>query len=427
MSPESLLEAKKNVAHTAAPVRSLPEPRSFELPRSPENTPAATTAGHDFGHMPVNAPPVAAESCPMSLASPRACPFGGACHTCPARVQAKLAVSQPTDVYEQEADRMAEAITRTAAPSILQRKCTRCGDENEEELQRKEATGQELDSELRPETLGMVRDVLQSTGQPLDEATRRFMEPHFGHDFSQVRIHADARAAQSAQVVNSRAFTLGKEIVFGAGQYAPSTNVGCRLIAHEVTHVGQQHDNAAGPNPGMLQRAHPAVIAGAAVGAFALGFGGAAAIDYLSMTRARAERYARELDTLYPGWLSALPNCPCEAPVSNTANWVRDSNPDLQTYHPGATSSFRSTSAATGGSRHGQQCTYDAANRLITSGPGAGTPDVYSPSWGILNIPYHLVYDVKTWKELGWSTYNRYWRPNNGNGCSSNTGGPRTP
>ena len=175
--------------------------------------------------------------------------------------------------------------------------------------------------------------------------------------------------------------------------------------------------------PNLVQRGGPAAIAlvaGAAVLGFLAGFGIAFGIDYLSMTRARAARYARDLDTLYPGWLSALPNCPCAVPTSDPANWVRDTNPDLSTYHPGAAYSYRSTTAATGGSRHGQQCTYDGTGRLITSGPGAGTPDVYSPSWGYLNIPYHVVYDVKTWKELGSSTYNRYWRPNNGNGCPAN-------
>lgn len=74
-------------------------------------------------------------------------------------------------------------------------------------------------------------------GQPLDTATRAFMKPRFGHDFSRVRIHADERAAESAQSINALAYTVGNDIVFGAGQYAPMTAMGQRLLAHELTHT----------------------------------------------------------------------------------------------------------------------------------------------------------------------------------------------
>lgn len=110
MSPDAAMDLEKKQTAGPLPAQSLPQPRGFELPRSPEPGPLAAPAGHQFGGLPVNAPPVIG-SCPMSLASPRACPFGGACHTCPARVQAKLAVDRPGDMYEQEADRMAEAVT----------------------------------------------------------------------------------------------------------------------------------------------------------------------------------------------------------------------------------------------------------------------------------------------------------------------------
>ena len=86
----------------------------------------------------------------------------------------------------------------------------------------------------------IVNDVLGLSGQPLDAATRSFMEPRFGHDFSNVRVHTDARAAQSAQAVNALAFTVGRDVVFGAGQYAPGTVRGSQLLAHELTHVVQQ-------------------------------------------------------------------------------------------------------------------------------------------------------------------------------------------
>jgi len=67
------------------------------------------------------------------------------------------------------------------------------------------------------------------------------MESRIGHDFSQVRVHADARAAESAGAVNALAYTVGQDIVFGPGRYAPQTSEGRRLLAHELTHVVQQH------------------------------------------------------------------------------------------------------------------------------------------------------------------------------------------
>lgn len=94
-----------------------------------------------------------------------------------------------------------------------------------------------------------VLDVLHSPGRPLDAATRSFMEPRFGYDFSQVRIHADAKAEESARAVNALAYTVGRDIAFGPSQYAPETNEGRSLIAHELTHVVQQSaSNASNAN-----------------------------------------------------------------------------------------------------------------------------------------------------------------------------------
>jgi outer membrane protein OmpA-like peptidoglycan-associated protein len=86
----------------------------------------------------------------------------------------------------------------------------------------------------------IVQDVLRSPGRPLDRATRAFMESHFGHDFSQVRVHTDTRAAESARAVNARAYTVGRDIVFVSGQYSPNATSGQRLLAHELTHTVQQ-------------------------------------------------------------------------------------------------------------------------------------------------------------------------------------------
>jgi hypothetical protein len=86
----------------------------------------------------------------------------------------------------------------------------------------------------------IVNEVLRSSGQPLDRATRAFMEPRFGHDFGRVRVHTDTKAAESAQAVHASAYTVGHAVVFGAGRYAPGTGEGRKLVAHELAHVVQQ-------------------------------------------------------------------------------------------------------------------------------------------------------------------------------------------
>jgi len=93
----------------------------------------------------------------------------------------------------------------------------------------------------------IVHEVLQSPGQPLDPETRTFMEPRFGQDLSRVRVHANARAAESAWAVNARAYTVGNAIVFGAGFYAPQNPDGRRLLAHELSHVVQQRPGSSTP------------------------------------------------------------------------------------------------------------------------------------------------------------------------------------
>ncbi len=113
---------------------------------------------------------------------------------------------------------------------VLQRKCRK-----KKPLLQREAAGPAAET-VPP----IVHEVLRSPGQPLDAETRAFMEPRFGHDFSRVRVHMDATAAESARAVNARAYTVGRNVVFGANQYAPGTHEGRRLITHELTHVVQQ-------------------------------------------------------------------------------------------------------------------------------------------------------------------------------------------
>jgi lipoprotein-anchoring transpeptidase ErfK/SrfK len=90
-----------------------------------------------------------------------------------------------------------------------------------------------------------VHEILRSSGQPLGAETRAFMEPRFGHDFSHVRVHSGALAEQSAQDVDAKAYTVGHHIVFGGAQFAPGTDSGRQLLAHELTHVVQQNGESA--------------------------------------------------------------------------------------------------------------------------------------------------------------------------------------
>ena len=129
---------------------------------------------------------------------------------------AKLPVSQPEDSLEREADQFADLIMRTAGPSPQHQPAS-------------------------PGAPGLSD--LAGRGQPLPNDVRSFFEPRFGHDFSSVRIHSDQRAADLAAEHDARAFTVKRDIVFGPGEYQPTTPAGRHLLAHELTHVVQQADS----------------------------------------------------------------------------------------------------------------------------------------------------------------------------------------
>ena len=125
---------------------------------------------------------------------------------------------------------------------LLQRKCA-CGGMPGVDGLCAECRSKRLSAPAeRSEAPPVVHEVLRSPGQPLDAEARAFMEPRFGHDFSQIRVHADSRAAASAEAVRALAYTVGQEVVFGAGQYEPGTTEGRRMLAHELAHVVQQGD-----------------------------------------------------------------------------------------------------------------------------------------------------------------------------------------
>lgn len=147
------------------------------------------------------------------------------------RAQAKLAVSQPGDAHEAEADRIADQVMRMPdgaaeiAPTpmrIVQRAA-------------------ESDSQSSVADSSVEHSIHSlPAGDPLPLAVRQYMEPRFGADFSAVRVHTGTRAHDLAASVQAKAFTFGNKVVFGAGHYAPDTDHGRHLLAHELTHTLQQ-------------------------------------------------------------------------------------------------------------------------------------------------------------------------------------------
>ena len=137
-----------------------------------------------------------------------------------------------------------------ARAELLQRKCARRGSQNlGVECEERRKKGSVLQRRAANQTeLGTVQpiahEMLRSPGQQLDAAARKFMESGFGHNFSQVRLHTDPTAAESARTAGTLAYTTGADFVFGTGQYSPQTGLGLRLLAHELAHVIQQGGKA---------------------------------------------------------------------------------------------------------------------------------------------------------------------------------------
>jgi hypothetical protein len=186
-------------------------------------------------------------------------------------LQRKLAIGAVNDPLESEADAMAERVMNMSGPVAamadsgappLRRKCAcegsgaqcdHCKEERQNSVQLK-AARLVTPTEAPP----MVHEVLRSPGQPLDPAARDFFELRFGRDFSKVRVHTDADASASARAVHAQAYTVGQDVVFDAGKYAPGTVSGQRLLAHELTHVIQQESrNLPGTSGGGAVRRQP--------------------------------------------------------------------------------------------------------------------------------------------------------------------------
>lgn len=160
-----------------------------------------------------------------------------------ARVQRKATVGAADDALEREADTVADKVLTMSAPlsvrstgPSVQRKCARCDEEHEAVVRRKPApagreTALDADAAVR---------ATKGPGEPLPRATRELFEPRFGYDFSQVRVHTGSAAAAAARAIDAEAYTVGQNIVFGAGSFDPHAARGQHLLAHELAHVVQQ-------------------------------------------------------------------------------------------------------------------------------------------------------------------------------------------
>ena len=166
------------------------------------------------------------------------CPCDGGCPRCAPIIQPKLIIGQPDDKYEQEADRVAEQVMSMPEPRLQRQAEEEEPEEEEEELiQTKQVS---IHAPAVTPNLASHIQSLEGGGQPLPRSMRAFFEPRFGYDFSQVRVHTDSHARNTARAINAKAFTTGNDVVFGAGQYSPETSAGKRLLAHELMHVIQQ-------------------------------------------------------------------------------------------------------------------------------------------------------------------------------------------
>lgn len=190
-----------------------------------------------------------------------------------ARVRAKLTVSQAGDPDEQHADLVAERVMRdepaagACSGCAGGAPCAKCAGEAAEHVHRKEGGAHGPDTKaVAPRPSQRLEGL--AGGRPLDAAARDFFEPRFGRDLSGVRIHTGGPASASAKGFNALAYTVGRDIVFGQGQYDAGSQAGRRLLAHELAHVLQQ-DFGSGPGaavPGPLIQRQPTEGQGGARG-----------------------------------------------------------------------------------------------------------------------------------------------------------------
>ncbi|KAA2239288.1 DUF4157 domain-containing protein [Chitinophaga agrisoli] len=175
----------------------------------------------------------------------------------PAAANTQLVIGPVDAPQEREADAIAERVIRMPIPSFIQRKCAHCEQEEQAQrkplasfIQRKEASGNATASAAVTQQIHAT----QGGGSAMSGSTRSFMESRFGADFSSVRIHTGTDAVQLSRDLNAQAFTVGNDIYFNSGKYAPESTEGKHLLAHELTHTLQQ---SGGIGRKMIQRMAP--------------------------------------------------------------------------------------------------------------------------------------------------------------------------
>lgn len=157
---------------------------------------------------------------PRGIQRKASCSCGGGCPKCQAK---DLHVSQPNDVHELEADRVAEQVMQTSAALNFSGSSSK--------IQRKKQGNRSSKTDSVQTNSG---------GQILSKDVLNFFEPRFERELGNVRVHADSDAAKSAKNLDAAAFTVGQDIYFGEGQYQPNTSEGKKLLAHELAHTVQQ-------------------------------------------------------------------------------------------------------------------------------------------------------------------------------------------
>ncbi|MGL5064752.1 MAG: DUF4157 domain-containing protein [Microcoleus sp.] len=225
---------------------------------------------------------------PLSTGMPllqRQCACGGGCPRCKQElgIQTKLKISEPGDRYEQEADRIADEVMRMPRPSVqrqvepeeaeeerVQRKAIASKitplvkrqadflEEEEEEIIQPKHSSSQVTIAI-PAIEAGIQSLWQNSGQPLSADLRAFMEPRFGRNFSNIRIHTGSQAEQLSRSLNAGAFTIGNDIILRTRQFNPESNSGKKLLAHELTHTIQQGpvQNVRSTFGGVIQRGDP--------------------------------------------------------------------------------------------------------------------------------------------------------------------------
>jgi len=166
-------------------------------------------------------------------------------HTAPPQRQTKpkLKVRAPRDMYELEADRVADKVVHMSEPNLQRAYLCGAGGSkcrNQQDLQTQIQT-KPAQEHNTGESASLADHAISSPGRPLNSITRAFFEPRMGYDFTRVRVHTDSSADKRSRALNAKAFTQRSNIYFRAGQYNTQSNEGKHLLAHELTHVIQQN------------------------------------------------------------------------------------------------------------------------------------------------------------------------------------------